>query len=205
MISGTLNMSSVSGVITNPGCTEFTRIPSPAYWMAAAFVKLRFAPFAVGYEDEADPTMPYIDDTMTIDPPPALAHARYRVLRSQERSSCVYRHLQVEGFDRRLFHLVAYGGTRRLHQHVKFAEPVNRCRHPRYPIVLVRHVEVDVQCLTILGPDLRRRLLANLVLDVRDHDLRALTRKSPHRRATDAHQPSFDARSPACDQVPSCP
>ena len=39
--------------------------------MAAAFVKFRFAPFAVGYEDDADPTMPYIDDTMTIDPPPA--------------------------------------------------------------------------------------------------------------------------------------
>src|SRR5215510_9458100 len=62
----------VIGVSTKPGCTEFTRILSDAYWTAAALEKIRTAPFEAWYAAlPCDPMMPQIDDMLIIEPPPA--------------------------------------------------------------------------------------------------------------------------------------
>src|SRR5262249_58232229 len=62
----------VIGVSTNPGCTEFTRILSGAYWIAAALEKMRTAPLDAWYAAlPCEPIIPQIDDMLMIEPPPA--------------------------------------------------------------------------------------------------------------------------------------
>src|SRR5260370_37746493 len=61
----------VIGVSTKPGWTEFTRILSGAYWIAAAFEKIRTAPFEACWAALAcDPTMPQIEEMIMIEAPP---------------------------------------------------------------------------------------------------------------------------------------
>src|SRR2546430_17162471 len=56
-----------------PGCTELTRMPSPASCTAAVFVMMRTAPLEALYAmcTPSWPTKPEIDEMLTMAPPPA--------------------------------------------------------------------------------------------------------------------------------------
>src|ERR1700752_5005504 len=72
-VSGSLRRASVIGVTIGPGCTEFARIFSFAYWIAVALVRRRTAPFEAWYcgLELSTPTRPSCDEMLTIEPPPA--------------------------------------------------------------------------------------------------------------------------------------
>ena len=71
--SGSERRYSTIGVSTAPGCTELTRMPSLAYWMAADLVNIRTAPLDALYTGlvEAWPISPDMEDVLTMEPPPA--------------------------------------------------------------------------------------------------------------------------------------
>src|SRR5882724_1167564 len=72
-VAGSARRFSVIGVTIGPGCTEFARMPSFAYWIAVTFVNSRTAPLEAGYIGlvMSVPTSPSCDEMLTIEPPPA--------------------------------------------------------------------------------------------------------------------------------------
>src|SRR4249919_191512 len=59
----------------NPGCRELTRTPEVAQCRAAFLVSVRTAPLAAAYAAllPRPPTVPRIEQTLTIEPPPVEA------------------------------------------------------------------------------------------------------------------------------------
>src|SRR5437879_6529907 len=72
-VAGSARRFSVIAVTIGPGCTEFARMPSFAYWMAVTLVSRRTAPLEAGYIGlvMSVPTRPSCDEMLTIEPPPA--------------------------------------------------------------------------------------------------------------------------------------
>src|SRR2546428_4973704 len=72
-VAGSARRFSVIGVTIGPGCTEFARMPSFAYWIAVTFVNSRTAPLEAGYIGlvMSVPTSRSCDEMWTIEPPPA--------------------------------------------------------------------------------------------------------------------------------------
>src|SRR5438552_2714614 len=72
-VAGSARRFSVIAVTIGPGCTEFARMPSFAYWMAVTLVSRRTAPLEAGYIGlvMSVPTSPSWDEMLTIEPPPA--------------------------------------------------------------------------------------------------------------------------------------
>src|SRR5437879_1530007 len=76
-VAGSARRFSVIAVTIGPGCTEFARMPSFAYWMAVTLVSRRTAPLEAGYSwvVRAGPPSPTWDERSTIARPPARRRA----------------------------------------------------------------------------------------------------------------------------------
>src|SRR5437773_272670 len=98
-VAGSARRFSVIAVTIGPGCTEFARMPSFAYWMAVTLVSRRTAPLEAGYIGlvMSVPTRPSCDEMLTIEPPPARRMAGMAALlprntRSEEHTSELQSH-----------------------------------------------------------------------------------------------------------------